>query len=42
MCKSVDKGMRIDGVKVTEKRGGKSGDWIDGKQVRKPQQFIND
>ena len=42
MCKSVDKGMRIDGVKVTEKRGGKSGDWIDGKQVSKPQQFIND
>jgi cyclic pyranopterin phosphate synthase len=27
MCKSVDKGMRIDGVKVIEKRGGKSGDW---------------
>jgi molybdenum cofactor biosynthesis protein MoaC len=35
MCKSVDKGMRIDGVKVIEKRGGKSGDWIDGKQVTK-------
>lgn len=33
MCKSVDKGMRIDGVKVVEKRGGKSGDWVDGKQV---------
>jgi len=33
MCKSVDKGMRIDGVKVIEKRGGKSGDWVDGKQV---------
>jgi molybdenum cofactor biosynthesis protein MoaC len=37
MCKSVDKGMRIDGVKVIEKRGGKSGDWVDGKQVSKPQ-----
>jgi len=33
MCKSVDKGMRIEGVRVVEKRGGKSGDWIDGKQV---------
>ena len=33
MCKSVDKAMRIDGVKVVEKRGGKSGDWVDGKQV---------
>lgn len=33
MCKSVDKGMWIDGVKVVEKRGGKSGDWVDGKQV---------
>jgi molybdenum cofactor biosynthesis protein MoaC len=33
MCKGVDKGMRIDGVKVIEKRGGKSGDWVDGKQV---------
>lgn len=33
MCKSVDKGMWIDGVKVVEKRGGKSGDWINGKQI---------
>ena len=33
MCKSVDKGIRIDGVRVIEKRGGKSGDWVDGKQV---------
>jgi cyclic pyranopterin monophosphate synthase len=28
MCKAVDRGMVIDGVKVLEKRGGKSGDWI--------------
>jgi molybdenum cofactor biosynthesis protein MoaC len=35
MCKSVDKGMRIEGVKVVEKWGGKSGDWVDGKQVGK-------
>jgi molybdenum cofactor biosynthesis protein MoaC len=33
MCKSLDKGMRIEGVRVIEKRGGKSGDWIDGKRV---------
>jgi molybdenum cofactor biosynthesis protein MoaC len=33
MCKSVDKGMRIDDVKVIEKRGGKSGDWVNGKQI---------
>lgn len=33
MCKSVDKGMHIEDVKVTEKRGGKSGDWVDGKQI---------
>jgi molybdenum cofactor biosynthesis protein MoaC len=32
MCKSVDKGMRIDDVKVIEKRGGKSGDWVNGRQ----------
>lgn len=36
MCKSVDKGMHIDGVRVIEKRGGKSGDWVDGKQVTSP------
>ena len=35
MCKSVDRGMRIEGVKVIEKRGGKSGDWVDGKQEGK-------
>jgi molybdenum cofactor biosynthesis protein MoaC len=33
MCKSVDKGMRIEGVRVIEKRGGKSGDWVDGRQI---------
>ena len=27
MCKAVDKGMRIEGVKLLEKRGGKSGTW---------------
>ena len=27
MCKAVDKGMRIEGLRLLEKRGGKSGDW---------------
>ncbi len=27
MCKAVDRGMTIDGVRLLEKRGGKSGDW---------------
>ncbi|MBV9784375.1 MAG: cyclic pyranopterin monophosphate synthase MoaC [Acidisphaera sp.] len=27
MCKSVDRGMRIEAVRVTRKEGGKSGSW---------------
>ncbi|MCC2104368.1 MAG: cyclic pyranopterin monophosphate synthase MoaC, partial [Hyphomicrobiales bacterium] len=27
MLKAADRGMRIDGVTLMEKRGGKSGDW---------------
>ena len=27
MCKAVDRGMTIDGVRLLEKRGGRSGDW---------------
>ncbi|HEX5801824.1 MAG TPA: cyclic pyranopterin monophosphate synthase MoaC [Azospira sp.] len=27
MCKAVDRGMRIDGVRLIEKQGGKSGHW---------------
>lgn len=27
MCKAVDRGMRIDNVRLLEKRGGKSGHW---------------
>jgi cyclic pyranopterin phosphate synthase len=30
MCKAVDRGMVIDNVRVLEKRGGKSGDWLAG------------
>lgn len=28
MCKAVDRGMRMTDVKVVEKRGGQSGDWV--------------
>jgi cyclic pyranopterin phosphate synthase len=28
MCKAADRGMVIDGVRVLEKHGGKSGDWM--------------
>jgi cyclic pyranopterin phosphate synthase len=28
MCKAVDRGMRIEGVHLLEKSGGKSGDWV--------------
>lgn len=28
MCKAVDRGMTVSGVKLQEKHGGKSGDWI--------------
>ncbi len=31
MCKAVDKGMRIDGLRVVFKDGGKSGRWEEGK-----------
>jgi cyclic pyranopterin monophosphate synthase len=27
MCKAVDRGMRIEGLRLLEKRGGKSGHW---------------
>jgi cyclic pyranopterin monophosphate synthase len=28
MCKAVDRGMRVDGLRVVEKSGGKSGDFV--------------
>ncbi|MBM3395424.1 MAG: cyclic pyranopterin monophosphate synthase MoaC [Betaproteobacteria bacterium] len=28
MCKAVDRGMRIEGVRLLEKRGGRSGHWV--------------
>jgi cyclic pyranopterin phosphate synthase len=27
MCKAVDRGMRIEGIRLLEKAGGKSGLW---------------
>jgi cyclic pyranopterin phosphate synthase len=34
MCKAVDRGMRIEGVHLMEKRGGKSGHWTAPESVR--------
>jgi cyclic pyranopterin monophosphate synthase len=28
MCKAVDRGMRMDGIQLVEKLGGKSGHWV--------------
>ena len=28
MCKAADRGMVIEQVRLLEKRGGKSGDWV--------------
>ena len=28
MCKAVDRGMTMDGIRLLEKRGGKSGEWL--------------
>ena len=28
MCKAIDRGMRIDGVRLLEKRGGRSGHFV--------------
>jgi cyclic pyranopterin phosphate synthase len=36
MCKAADRGMVIDGVRVLEKRGGKSGDWQAGDDAAPP------
>jgi cyclic pyranopterin phosphate synthase len=33
MCKAVDKGMTINGLKVIRKEGGKSGTWVEGVAV---------
>ena len=28
MCKAVDRGMRLEGIGLLEKRGGRSGEWV--------------
>lgn len=33
MCKSLDRGMVLEGVRVMWKEGGASGTWIDGEKV---------
>ena len=33
MCKAVDKGMRIEGLRVVRKEGGKSGLWVEGQKA---------
>jgi cyclic pyranopterin phosphate synthase len=30
MCKAVDRGMRIENLRLLEKSGGKSGHWLAG------------
>jgi molybdenum cofactor biosynthesis enzyme len=32
MCKAVDKGMRIESLRVVRKEGGKSGIWVEGEK----------
>jgi cyclic pyranopterin monophosphate synthase len=34
MCKAADKGMVMTGVRLLEKRGGKSGTWVSTQIVR--------
>ncbi len=36
MCKAVDRGMIIGDVRLLEKRGGKSGDWLAGSATAGP------
>ncbi|RYP15069.1 hypothetical protein DL765_005963 [Monosporascus sp. GIB2] len=33
MCKAVDKGMVVEGLRIVLKEGGKSGRWVDGAQT---------
>jgi molybdenum cofactor biosynthesis enzyme len=38
MCKAVDKGMRIEGLRVVRKEGGKSGTWVEGESIEEEQE----
>jgi cyclic pyranopterin phosphate synthase len=31
MCKAMDRGMRMEGIQLMEKLGGKSGHWVSGR-----------
>ncbi len=37
MCKAVDRGMRIEGVRLLEKHGGRSGSWFAAPNDGKPE-----
>ena len=37
MCKAVDRGMRIEDIRLLEKRGGRSGHWVAGSPARAEQ-----
>ncbi len=40
MCKAIDRGMRIENIRLIEKKGGKSGHWvIDRKPARKKRDY---
>ena len=36
MCKAVDRGMRIENLRLLEKSGGKSGHWTAADDIQKP------
>lgn len=36
MCKAAEKGMRIEAIRLMEKSGGKSGDWVAGDLTGEP------
>jgi cyclic pyranopterin phosphate synthase len=36
MCKAAEKGIRIEGVRLLEKRGGKSGHWLADPEPQSP------
>jgi len=35
MCKAVDRGMRFDGIRLLEKKGGRSGHWVAAPRARR-------
>jgi hypothetical protein len=41
MCKAVDKGMWIEGLRVVRKEGGKSGIWVEGVSVTEGEEKVD-